>query len=288
MIRKPVFIVFLVIALATMACGINIDLPVTVKTGPLQTETISVPKPSDASSVADITLAFGAGELNLSSGASDGLVSGTASFNITDFKPKVTIESNHIRIEQGNLNIQGIPNFKEGVKNTWDLKLSDSPTNLRINAGAYTGDYELGGLALEDLEISDGASNVNLSFSEQNKAQMSTFRYNTGASSVKLNHLGNANFDTMFFRGGAGTYTLDFSGDLKRNADITIDSGISTVNVIIPEGVGARVTFEGGLTSVNTHGAWQKSGNVYSQAGSGPSITIRVNMAAGTLDLSNQ
>lgn len=288
MIRKPIFVVILVIALVTMACGININLPVSVKTGPLQTDTITVPKPSDTSSIADLTLAFGAGELNLSPGASNDLVSGTATYNIADFKPTVTVESNHIRIEQGNLNIQGIPNFKEGVKNKWDFKLSDSPTNLRINAGAYTGDYELGGLALEDLEISDGASNVNLSFTEPNKAQMSTFRYTTGASSVKLNDLGNANFDTMFFRSGAGTYTLDFSGDLKRSADVSIDSGISTVNVIIPEGVSAQVSFQGGLTSVNTHGVWQKNGNIYTQPGSGPKITIRVNMAAGSLDLSNR
>ena len=46
---------------------------------------------------------------------------------------------------------------------------------------------------------------------------MSILRYETGASTVKLNGLANANFGTLIFSGGAGDYTLDFSGDLQRS-----------------------------------------------------------------------
>ena len=93
------------------------------------------------------------------------------------------------------------------------LKLGETPMELEINAGAYQGQYEFGGLALTGLTIKDGASDVDLSFSEPNRTEMSVFRYETGASNVELTGLANANFSTLIFNGGAGDYTLDFSGD---------------------------------------------------------------------------
>ena len=51
---------------------------------------------------------------------------------------------------------------------------------LLINAGAYSGRLELGGLSLERLEINDGASDVRVEFSQANHTEMSLFRYTTG------------------------------------------------------------------------------------------------------------
>jgi len=289
-LRKPILIVLLVLSLVAMACGVNINLPMTkVKTGPTVTDDISVPLLKDINTVADLTLAFGAGEFNLSSGAKDALVSGTATYNVSDFKPKVSIDGSNIRVEQGDLNIDGIPNFTEDVKNVWDLKLGPTPMKLHINAGAYQGRYELGGLSLQDLDVTDGASDVRLAFSDSNLVEMNTLRYQTGASDVRLTGLANANFDIMIFRGGAGNYVLDFTGTLKRDATVNIESGISTVTIIIPKGVAAKVTFTGGLSNVTYEGtSWQKNGDEYSQTGSGPSIRIIVNMGVGTLDLRNK
>ena len=61
----------------------------------------------------------------------------------------------------------------------------------------------------------------------------------------------NANFERMTFNSGAGDYTLSFDGDLQRDASVTIDTGAATVNIILPEGANAQVTFDGGLTTVN-------------------------------------
>jgi hypothetical protein len=116
---------------------------------------------------------------------------------------------------------------------------------------------------------------------------MDAFRYTTGASNVDLEGLANANFTDMYFRSGAGSYTLDFSGDLKRDANISIDSGVSTVKVIVPEGVNARLSFDGSLSNVSTNGSWSKSNGDYVMNGSGPTLTFVVKMGAGTLELSN-
>ena len=283
--RKPIFIAILVLALVSMACGINIDLPEEVKTGPTQTDEINVPSPEDTQVVTDLKFSFAGGELALSPGAEELLVSGTAAYNVTDFKPEVTTSGNTVRITQGDLNMRGIPNFKDTVINEWDLQLGNMPMDLRIQAGAYSGDFEFGGLSLERLSIADGASDVNLSFSEPNQTEMSLFEYNTGASTVRIDGLANANIDTMTFRAGAGSYTLDFSGELQRDMTVDIESGMSTITIIIPEGFSARLEFDGGLSNVSAGGEWEENGTSYTLDGSGPTIKIIVTMAAGNLTL---
>jgi len=286
MFYKPILTILAVLALVTMACGITVNIPIPVDeitTGPTQTEEINVPEPDV--SVVDLTLVFGAGKLNLEPGATGALVTGTASYNIEDFKPKVSSSAGEVRIETGDLKIEGIPNFSKNVENNWELKLGDSPMQLAITAGAYQGDLELGGLALKSLEINDGAADVRLKFSEANQVEMDTLRYITGASNIKISGLANANFASMIFRSGAGDYTLDFSGSLQRDAVVTIESGISQVVIIVPDGTSAKVIFNGGLTSVSKSGQWSQSGNTYTQPGNGPQLTINVDMGAGNLEL---
>lgn len=285
MYTKSILAVIMVLALVTVACSISIDLPRTnIQTGPLVSEDISVPVP-DTSGTVELELNFGAGELILSPGAQDALVTGETSYNVPDFKPNITTSGNRVQIETGDVGITGLPNFGDDRKNEWDLKLSDTPMNLRIQAGAYQGRWNLGGLALEGLEISDGAADVELDFSEANQVEMRELRYETGASNVELRSLANANFDRMVFRSGAGNYTLDFSGELQRDARVQVESGISQVTLIVPEGVQVRVTFNGGLTNIDALGGWQVDGNSYLLEGSGPALEIEVDMGAGNLQL---
>jgi hypothetical protein len=289
MYRKHLLTAFLVFALVTMACGVNFNLPITeVKTGPKQTDEISVPVP-DTKSTIDLTLSFGAGELEVQPAAQDVLVSGTATYNVPDFKPIIESSDNQVEIKQGNLEINGIPNFEKNIKNHWDLKINTAnPLNLNVKAGAYSGKYELGGLSLENLDITDGASDVNVNFNEPNQSDMKKFSYNTGASNVTLEGLGNANFETMVFKGGAGSYRLSFDGEIKQDAVVSIESGISTVTIVVPEGVPAQVTFDGGLSNVQALGEWTQSGDIYSLEGTGSKLTIIVKMGAGTLELRNK
>jgi hypothetical protein len=285
MLNKKVFLAIIALALVSMACGVTINLPVDqITTGPTQTEEINVPAPQ--ADTVDLTLTFGAGELIIQPGAETALVTGTATYNVTAFKPKIKVDNQQVRLETGNLDIHGIPSFNSNdIENKWDLKLGDQPMNLKINAGAYQGDIDLGGLSLNSLEVNDGAADTHLKFSEPNKTKMETLRYITGASSVKLSGLANANFTSMIFRSGAGDYTLDFSGALQRDAVVTVESGFSQLVIIVPEGTSAKVIFKGGLTNVNMSGGWKKSGEAYVLGSGGPVITISMDMGAGDLAL---
>ena len=267
----------LVLSIASLACGFSVDLPNLPEAGPEVEEQITVTDPK--SDETRVSISFGAGELKLSPGARN-LVDGTVIYNVDDFKPEIVENGNRIEIKQGNLD--GIPPLKD-LRNEWDLKLGSAPMDLVISAGAYEGTLELGGLSLKSLEINDGASNVDLAFSEPNLIEMSIMRYATGASDVSLTGLANANFSTLTFSGGAGNYTLDFSGELQRDAVVTIDSGFGNVTLIIPEEVNARVTVEGTGVNINHGSGWAQNGNDYTQNGDGPSLTFVVKMAAGNL-----
>jgi hypothetical protein len=286
--RISILLIVATLALTTLACGISIDLPVTrVSTGPTVTDDIFVPF-SPSSLPVDLTLSFGAGELKVAPGAQDGLVQGTATYNVKELKPEISVDGNQIRIQTGELEIGGIPALRGNLKNEWDLKLSEVPTSLTINAGAYKSNIELGGLSILSLSVSDGAADVEVDFSEPNRTQMSTLRYETGASSVKLRGLANSNAESVIFKGGAGEYILDFSGDLQQDMDVSVDTGMSSITIVVPKGTSARVLYDGGLSNVDISGDWEKVGNDYYLDGDGPRITINVNLGAGNLELRNR
>ena len=134
MIRKLLPAIF-VLSLTLIACGFNVSVPITTITpGPMLTDQINIPVPAGVGKSVDLSLAFGAGILKLHPGAA-GLVSGTATYNVADFKPRVTAGSSAVRVEQGNWKLTGIPDLSN-IKNTWDLSLGSQPLNLSIEGGA--------------------------------------------------------------------------------------------------------------------------------------------------------
>ncbi len=267
------------LALASMACGFNINLPKISTPGPEVTDEITVPTPETED--VSLRLSFGAGDMTLAPGASQ-LVEGTATYNYAAFKPDVNIDGGNVQIQMGE--IKSIPSFDD-LKNEWDFMLGETPMDLTIESGAYDGTFEFGGLALNNLAIKDGAANVVLAFSDPNLVEMSTFKYETGASNVKMSGLANANFSILDFSSGAGDYTLDFSGELQRDASIKISSGLSNIVVVVPEGVDAVVTVDSGASNVSAGPGWSQNGNIYKQKGEGPTLTFVIEIGAGNVTL---
>jgi hypothetical protein len=286
MFTKKLLIFIAAIAVSSMACGFTVNIPITtdIKTGPTVTEEILVPDPDPDVEVMDLTISFGAGEFNLNPGA-ESLIEGTAVYNVEDFRPEINSSSSGVEISTGNLEINGFPRFHGNMKNNWDLQLSDRPIDLHVVAGAYKGELELGGLSLTGLRVTDGAADVRVDFAEPNQEVMTLLRYETGASNVVLTNLGNANFQTMNFKGGAGNYELDFSGDLQKDAAVSVEVGLSSLTVSCPDDLNVSVRFEGGLSNISTQGSWGQSRGVYTHDGDGPNLDITIKMGAGNLVL---
>ncbi len=190
-----------------------------------------------------------------------------------------------LEINQGKVSDVGGFNLKD-IKNNWTLKFTDkTPLNVDINAGAYQGKMDFSGVPLASLAITDGASDNTVTFNSPNPTVMSELSYTTGASTVTLKGLGNANFEKMTFTGGAGTYILDFTGTLKQDASVKVEAGVSTTKIIVPAGMKVVVEVEGGIKTVNTQGTWTADGTSYETEGNGPTLTMNINTNLGTLSL---
>ncbi len=287
--HKKLFVLLLSLLILPLAgCGISVDLPFNTeqKTGPTVTDMIQVSVP-DAPSPLDVKISFGAGKMTLLPNPGNDLLSGTATYNVTDFKPEINFTENGVTLKQGNLKLNAVPTIDETIKNDWSIAIKNHPMELAIKAGAYSGDFEFGGLALADLHIEDGASTVKLKFSTPNTMPMNALRYETGASNITMDKLANANFQTMIFQSGAGNYNLDFSGLLQRDASIFIETGLSRLVITVPDGVPAEVNFEGPLSKVLISGGWQQVGDEYYLEGQGPKLNFTIETKAGTVTLQN-
>lgn len=266
------------VGLLAGGCGIG--------TGP--TQTLNIDEPLGGAAVTDIKVAMGAGKLTIEPGA-PGLVSGVVRYNVEKWEPEVTRSDSSVSIKQGTT--KGPSGVSTDLVNEWALKLGGAPMRLAVEAGAYKGTYELGGLSLQKLSVKDGAAETTVSFSAPNPSQMESLTYETGASSVTLTGLADANFRKLEFKGGAGTFTLDFSGQLRTAASASIKAGVGTLHIIVPSGTAAKVVLKGSLTNVNQEGAWTAANKTYSTPAAGSSgsklLTITVDMDLGSLTLTS-
>ncbi len=279
---KAILVAVAALAAASLACSVDMGLP-RLRTGPTETVTVNEPLPTGEDEV-NLTINMAAGKLSLSGGG-EGVLEGEIRYNVAEWEPEIENTGDQVTVTQGDDNdtIGGIPD--NDVINDWNLKLGDIPYRLTVNAGAYDGSLDLDGVPLRSLTVHDGASNAEVQFNSLNPEAMDELRYETGASSVKIIGLANANADRVVFTSGAGDYELDFSGDLQRDMDVSVNSGVSSVHIVVPAGTNVVVNLDGGLTDVDLDGGWSQSGDRYELSGSGPTITIDVDMGVGSLTL---
>lgn len=254
---------------------------------PIVTQQLVIDEPLGSAAVTDIEIEMGAGKLTIGPGSS-GLASGTISYNMQSWEPKVTRTERSLTVKQSAR--KDIAGLETRLVNEWRLQLGKAPMRLKVSAGAYEGEYDLGGLTLQKLTLRDGAAETRVSFNTPNPGQMESFEYTTGASSVTLTGLANANFRSMTLDGKAGDYSLDFSGDLRTDATVRVQAAAGRVRVLVPVATAARVTVKGSLNRVSTEGEWTVQGNAYSTAAAVTAVQakmlrISVEMDVGSVTL---
>lgn len=146
-------------------------------------------------------------------------------------------ESNHRK--KGSIHINGLES------SIWDMRFTDAiPISFEMEIGLGKGNLDLTGLQVKDLTLSAGASSVSLKFDTPNKSVIEDMTIESGLSKFTGTGLCNANFNNFKFEGGVGSYWLDFSGKLDREVDVNIEVGVGSLTVVIPDNVGAKITYE--------------------------------------------
>jgi len=223
------FLIFFVIAYESMADEINGENRV-IPLGEVNSLKVSIK--------------FGAGKLDLISGQED-VFEGSFQYVKSILKPNIRYE---ILGETGILTLsQSIKkdlNLSFPQKNIWNLKLPSSvPLQLYINTATYSGDIDLTNLQIENFYLNSGASQTNIVFNQPNLIDLKNINIKTGASTIKILGLANANFNEMNFTGGAGSYTFDFSGNLTKKSKVNINVGVAKIILKIPSNMGAKIIF---------------------------------------------
>ena len=185
---------------------------------------------------------FGIGELNLGYGE-DNVLKGYFHYKNSLLKPQIHYD---ILEKKGFLDLSQSITKNIGsifsLQNVWDLKLpANIPLKININAATYNGNIDLSNLQVEEFILITGASSTNILFNQMNKINLKNIHIKTGASTLNISGLSNANFDRMDFDGGAGLYTFDFSGNLRKKSKIKINAGAAKVVLKIPSAFGARI-----------------------------------------------
>jgi hypothetical protein len=271
---------FGVLALVSMACNLGINLPAS-KTAETRTYTFEEAVP--ASIPAALNLNMVGGNLTLSGGGS-AFVRGTIEYNVPEWEPRLEWNDNALSISQ-DLKTVPFPDGDQGLLNRWDLQLGSTPIALAVNAGAYNGRLNLTGVPITELSIASGAGSTEVRFDAPNPQEMSHFEYRAATSNETVLGLGHANFNTFNFRGGAGSYTLDFSGALQRDAAATLSGAVGNLTVRVPASTQARVNVTGGLREIEATGNWAAVDGTYTNTGAGPLLTIDIQMSIGKLEL---
>ena len=195
-----------------------------------------------------------------------------------------------LRITEAEPSFERLPAVLGGVPR-YELELGRRrPFALSIETGASEFEMDLGDVPLRSLLLRQGAGKFELDFSAPNpEPSMHLLEVSSGAAAIELKNLANANFSEMRLSGGAAGYELDFGGVLSRDAQATLEAGLSGVEIRIPPSMAAKVVAETTLGSVEVgEGFAKREGAYWTEAGAAgkePLLTIRAGVRLGSLRL---
>jgi len=236
-----------------------------------------------------VQFALGACRLRAEPGGGEAWISGTCHDPTGKRAPRIFEEGGTVRITEAEPSFERLPAVFGGVPR-YELWFGKGrPFALSVETGASEFEMDLGGVPLEKLTVRQGAGRFELDFSAPNPRPMGLLEVSSGAAGIELENLSNANFSEMRLSGGAAGYELDFGGTLSRDAEVTVEAGLSGVEIQIPASTAAKILAETTLGSVGVGDGFAKERGAFwtdaGAAGKGPLLTIRAGVRLGALQL---
>jgi len=211
-----------------------------------------------------VKVRYGAGALQIRAGEGDLLYRMSMKYDSDRFEPVVDYAPGRLRIgtETSGRNID-IDMDDEGESGELRLELSpEVPLELDLEFGAVRASLDLGGLFLEDLDISTGASESMVDFSRPTRGRVRTADFEVGAADFSARNLGNLRADRIHVEAGVGQVELGLQGEWEQDVELDVEMGLGSLTLNIPEGLGVRMEKSSFLTSLDAD--WlEKDGDRY-------------------------
>ena len=244
---------------------------------------IDLPFPGD--DALELRIALGPCRVRIGRGTSGSWATGRYEDPTGVLPIQVTEEAGRARISQA-------PSARSMPSSTrppsLELELGTArPFHLVIDGGANETIADLGGVPLTGLAVHYGAGRADLDFSSPNTAELASMDISAGGVAMDLRNLANANAATIVVSGGAGQYRLDFGGELRRDAEVRMNTGVAALELRVPASTAARVRSESVLGALDVgDGFVTREGafwNAAAAAGGSPVIRVAINSVLGAV-----
>lgn len=234
-----------------------------------------------------VKVRYGAGRLSIRPAEAGTLYRMRLRYDEETFEPVAQYEENRL-----DLGLESIRKHIDwpGERDSGEMDLTlarNVPMDLDLEFGAVRAVLDLGGLQLTNLDLSTGASESRISFSQPNPIRMESATFEVGAADFQVRDLGNLNADRITVDAGVGNVVLAFTGGWKRDADVSVDMGLGALELRFPEGLGVRVLKNTFLTSLDSEGLVKRGDSYYSVdwEEAEHKVTVTVDAAFGSIDV---
>lgn len=187
--------------------------------------------------------------------------------------------------------------FKDHEEDGYSARLEiELPREVAIEFNCETKasecDLELGGLYIRELELHILAGETSVSFDKPNKDSIEELDIDTKFGELRIDKLGNANFEYANINGAIGSLVVDLTSDMNPRIDreIDIDLNIGETRLYIPENEAIRFSVSKFLffSSMDIPSEFYQRGKFYysdAYDNSRYKTKISVSPGLGTLDI---
>jgi hypothetical protein len=192
-----------------------------------------------------------------------------------------------LRLDGGRRPLRGVGDDKREQARLSLAVARGVPVDVALRLGAVEADLDLGGLAVDQLNVESAASSTRLRFATPNPRRMRSLRFDVGAASIEASGVGNANVEHVDVNCGAGALTLDFSGAWAADVDARLRVRLGAVTLRVPRDVGVRARADVTLGTFEHEGFREQDGVHYSSnwENARRRLTIDASMLIGTLEI---
>ncbi len=233
------------------------------------------------------SLEFGGGRVQVDAGSPANLYRMLLSYDADRFSPVQRydqrtgiLELGVMTVGAGGLRVTSADQLDQAARFEFS---PDVPLILRASLGTSNATVDLGGLMLEEVAISAGATRSVIRFSEPTTGHCREATFTAGAGELVIEQLPQSGCGVVHLEGGIGRTLLDFSGEWQNDIRVEADVSIGTVVLRVPRGVGLSIAAERFLTSISademkrTSDGWETAG--YADAKQKIAVAIRASVA---------
>lgn len=233
----------------------------------------------------NVHVEYGAGRFTVRAAEGDALYRMRLRYDEELFEPVAEYRAGEIHLGTDKIGRRIRLNRRE-ISGEFDLELStEVAMDLDLEFGAVKADFDLGGLRLTELTLQTGASQTHIDVSEPNREEMAVARMEVGAAEFTALRLGNLNARSIRLDAGVGDITLDFTGEWQRDATVSVDMGLGSLELRFPEGLGVKIEKDTFLTSFDSEGLVKMGDAYYSldYEDADRRVTIDIDAAFGSI-----